>query len=403
MSDQENRPQRKDYRELYRALKRQRNDAHRELMLLQEAVARAEENEQTWGEERAQMQEELEAVTESSFIQMNLPLKDPKFKFIVLARLRCSSTILGQHILRVSLPNDQTPQNIHKMRNQMWYLMMMKVERKKIVKREEIGSEGIKNTSFRLKLFNGTAVPGSRVKYLLSLNVQRGLAEQKSDNAIRMRNNLVDIFEIKSSTSAELKIQKNHQEDEEIQRHINHESYIYAAYEVPARGTSSHQKAIKAAAYLRSPALFRIARIIVHGPATITSVNLHACGATMGSNLSIHQITIPLMAYSSTLKARYALSGDVAFSAEGTVPIKRGTTEVNDYRQHFERTVKLLSTIRAQHEDKFTDLISIWNKEVFPQDNAERDSSTPHHGTSDADILEGFEVDFNPEEEEVEE
>ncbi|KAH8921524.1 hypothetical protein BT69DRAFT_1335483 [Atractiella rhizophila] len=230
---------------------------------------------------------------------------------------------------------------------------------------------------FRLKLFNGTAVPGSRV--------QRGLAEQKSDNALRMRSNLVDIFEIKSSTSAELKIQKNRQEDEEIQRHINHESYIYAAYEVPAQGTSSHQKSIKAAAYLRSPALFRIARIIVHGPATITSVNRCARGATTGSNLSIHQITIPLMAYSSTL-ARYALSGDVAFSAEGTVPIKLGTTEVNDYRQHFERTVKLLSTIRAQHEDKFTDLISIWNKEVFPQDNAERDSSAPHHGTSDADI-----------------
>ncbi|KAH8930648.1 hypothetical protein BT69DRAFT_1291669 [Atractiella rhizophila] len=102
-------------------------------------------------------------------------------------------------------------------------------------------------------------------------------------------------------------------------------------------------------------------------------------------------------------KARYALSGDVAFSAKGTVPIKPGTTEVNDYRQHFERTVKLLSTIRVQHEDKFMDLISIWNKEVFPQDNAERDSSAPHHDTSDADILEGFEVDFNPEEEEVEE
>ncbi|KAH8921504.1 hypothetical protein BT69DRAFT_1298631 [Atractiella rhizophila] len=209
MSDQENRPQRNDYRELYRALKRQRNDAHRELMLLQEAVARAEENEQTWGEERVQIRRSTRVI----------PSAPSKLAKVQSYRTGKAAVLLYHpwptHLESV-FANDQTPQNIHKMRNQMWYLMIMKVERRKIVRREEIGSEGIKNGSSRLKLFNGTAVPGSRVKYLLSLNVQRGLAEQKSDNALRMRNNLVDIFEIKSSTSAELKIQKNRQEDEEI-------------------------------------------------------------------------------------------------------------------------------------------------------------------------------------------
>ncbi|KAH8930649.1 hypothetical protein BT69DRAFT_1291670 [Atractiella rhizophila] len=165
MSDQESRHRGKNYRELYRALKRQRNDVHRELMLLQEAVARAEENEQTWGEEHAQMREELEAVKEQ------LHSDEPPSKRCRSTRVIPSAPSKLAKVQAYRAGKAATPQNIHKMRNQMWYLMMMKVERRKIVRREEIGSEGIKNGSFRLKLFNGTAVPGSRVKYLLSLNV----------------------------------------------------------------------------------------------------------------------------------------------------------------------------------------------------------------------------------------
>ncbi|KAH8915026.1 hypothetical protein BT69DRAFT_1357079 [Atractiella rhizophila] len=222
-----------------------------------------------------------------------------------------------------------------------------------------------------------------------------------SSDTLPKANNLVDIFDVKSSTSADLKSPKARQENDEIQQHIEDESYVYAPYETPVRCRDSTRKALKAGAYLCSPALFKVARIIIHGPATMNSASNRARGATIGSQLSIRQITIPLMAYASTL-ARYALSSDTAFSAEGITPIKPGTEEVNNYRDHYRRTVTLLSTVKEQHENKFRELMSLWNKEVFPRDDDETDSSrVAHgHGTSDADILEGFDVDVHNEDNE---
>ncbi|KAH8930781.1 hypothetical protein BT69DRAFT_1291606 [Atractiella rhizophila] len=141
-------------------------------------------------------------------------------------------------------------------------------------------------------------------------------------------------------------------------------------------------KAIKAGAYLRSAALFKVARIIIHGLAAINSTTEKARASTIGKELSIFKISIPLMAYCSTLvcpliydfklilkakQARYALTADPVFAAEGRMPI-------------------------------LPNMEQLWNREVFPQDNLRDSTSTqPDETGKDQDILDGFGMDFTEE------
>ncbi|KAH8916513.1 hypothetical protein BT69DRAFT_1340141 [Atractiella rhizophila] len=417
MSDQENITSGKNYKELYKASKRQRNDARQELSLLQETVARAEDDQRAWEEERAQLREELEAMKEQLHAD-EPPSKRRRSTRVVpaapskLARLQAYragkaavllyqpwpmifDSVFAKRLEAPEYPEDEECEIVSD-DEEVEEEEEEHGQKEKQQRNHEREVRRIYRRSNFFKFIFGR-LPPEAVEWHSRYQVLRGLAEQKSDNAHRMRNHLADIFDIKSSSSAELKSPKTRQRDEEIQQHIEDESYIYAPHDIPMQCRDSTRKAIKAAAYLRSHALFKIARIIIHGPAALNSANNRARGATISSQLSIRQITIPLIAYSSTL-ARYTLSSDIAFSAEGTAPIKPGTEETNNYRDHYHRTVTLLSTLEEQHKDKYKDLLSLWNREVFPRDDDEADSSwaSSHgHGTNDADILEGFDITFD--------
>ncbi|KAH8929750.1 hypothetical protein BT69DRAFT_1276122 [Atractiella rhizophila] len=403
MSDQENNT-RTAYKRKYSMLKAQLAEERKELSLLQNIVARGDDERQQWEEERAQLQEQLAALQEAvHFASNEPPSKRRRSTRVMPAAPTRLAKIQAYHAGKASVllyhPWAMRFENIFLQRSEVTECEDDR-EIDGVSDDEEWGEDEdedeIREKKRRNQMWEvcGQYYKSNFVKFILGRlppealewhnsewfqkEVCRGISEQKSDNAKRMQ----------------LRIPKKRQEDEEVHKHIEEQTYLYAPYNLPAHCSEAHKKAVKAGAYLRSTALFKVARIIIHGPAAINSTTEKARASTIGKELSIFQITIPLMAYCSTL-ARYALSADPIFAAEGRVPILPNAQQVNNYRDHFQRTVTLLDSLQRQHADKFHHLIQLWNREVFPRDDARDNGTTLRDETADdKDILDGFGMDF---------